>query len=393
MPDMPRLVAHVDMDSFFTAVEVLDDPSLAGKPVIVGADPLGGRGRGVVAAASYEARRYGLHSAMPISQAYRLCPHGVFLPGRGRRYGEVSEQVMGVLADFTPVVEQISVDEAFLDLTGCGRLLGTPREIGMKIKRAVKESTGLTASVGMGPNKLVAKIASDLEKPDGLVVVDKDRVAEFLAPLPIRRLWGIGPKTEEALKTRFRVLTVGELAGIHPDRLEKEHGQMGRYLHARANGIDDDPVGGEDEAKSVGHETTFDIDTADRKQIHGTFVRLCDRVAARIRAAGTAGRTVTLKLRYEPFETHTYRHTLRKPTDGYREILELAEGLFQENYQAGRKVRLLGVSVSNFNQAGPELELFQDGAKSRERERRVDQAVDRVRKKYGKRSVIRAGEL
>lgn len=383
----------MDMDSFFTAVEVLDDPSLAGKPVIVGADPMGGRGRGVVAAASYEARRYGLHSAMPISKAYRLCPQGVFLPGRGRRYGEVSEQVMGVLAGFTPVVEQISVDEAFLDLTGCGRLLGAPREIGMKIKQAVKEGTGLTASVGIGPNKLVAKIASDLEKPDGLVLVEKDRVTEFLAPLPIRRLWGIGPKTEEALKKRFCVLTVGELAGIQLDRLEKEYGQMGRYLHERANGIDEDPVGGGDEAKSVGHETTFDTDTADRKLIHGTFVRLCDRVAARLRAAGTAGRTVTLKLRYESFETHTCRHTLSQPTDGYREILELAEGLFHESYQAGRKVRLLGVSVSNFTEAGPELELFQDQARPRDRERRVDLAVDRVRKRHGKRSVIRAGEM
>jgi len=301
--------------------------------------------------------------------------------------------VMAVLDGFTPVVEQISVDEAFLDLTGCGRLLGAPRGIGVKIKTAVKRGTGLTASVGIGPNKLVAKIASDLEKPDGLVVVDESKVPEFLAPLPIRRLWGIGPKTEEALKKRFRVSTVGQLAGIPSERLEREYGLMGRYLHARANGVDDDPVGEEEGAKSIGHETTFDTDTADRRLIHGTLVHLCDRVAARVRAAGTAGRTLTLKLRYESFETHTFRHTLTKPTDAYRELLELAEGLFQSNYQMGRKVRLLGVSVSNFTEAEPELELFQDEAKTRDRERRVDQAVDRVRKKYGKRSVIRAGEL
>jgi nucleotidyltransferase/DNA polymerase involved in DNA repair len=390
---MARLVAHVDMDSFFTAVEVLDNPGFSGKPVIVGADPKGGRGRGVVSAASYEARKFGVHSAMPISTAYRLCPHGVFLPGRMSRYQEVSEQVMEVLSGFTPLVEQISVDEAFLEMTGCGRLLGKPTEMGMKIKRAVKEATGLTASVGIGPNKLVAKVASDLEKPDGLVVVGESEAGAFLAPLPIRRIWGIGPKTEESLKKSFRVSTVGELAGIPPERLEKKYGLMGRYLHARANGIDDDPVGCGDEAKSIGRETTFDADTSDLRQIHKIMVYLCDRVAARMRAAGTAGRTVTLKLRYESFETHTFRHTLAKPTDAYRELLEISEGLFQSNYQIGRKVRLLGVSVSNFSGTGPELELFQEGRKSRDKERQVDQAVDRVRKKFGKRSVIRAGEL
>lgn len=381
------------MDSFFTAVEVLDDPRLSGKPVIVGADPKGGRGRGVASAASYEARKFGVHSAMPISTAYRLCPHGVFLPGRMSRYQEVSDQVMEVLSRFTPLVEQISVDEAFLEMTGCGRLLGKPREMGIKIKRAVKDATGLTASVGIGPNKLVAKVASDLEKPDGLVVVGEAESAAFLSPLPILRLWGIGPRTEASLKKEFGVETVGQLAGIPPERLERKYGLMGRYLHQRANGIDDDPVGGGEEAKSIGRETTFDSDTSDLKQIHKTMVYLCDRVAARMRAAGTAGRTVTLKLRYDTFETHTFRHTLPRPTDAYRELLELAEGLFRENYRAGRKVRLLGVSASNFTEEGPELELFQDEGKDRDKERRVDRAVDRVRRKFGKRSVIRAGEM
>ncbi|HBE73135.1 MAG TPA: DNA polymerase IV [candidate division Zixibacteria bacterium] len=392
MAHISRLIAHVDMDSFFTAVEVLDDPSLAGKPVMVGADPRGGRGRGVVSAASYEARRFGVHSAMPVSRAFRLCPRGVFLPGRMERYQEVSGQVMTVLSGFTPVMEQISVDEAFLDLTGCGRLLGGPGETGVKIKKAVKAATGLTASVGLGPNKLAAKIASDLEKPDGLVVVAQPDVGVFLSSLPIRRLWGIGPKTEEALKKKFRVATVGELAGIPPERLEKEYGLMGRYLHQRANGVDDDPVGGDEEAKSIGRETTFDSDTSDQKQIHKTLVYLCDRVAGRLRASGAAGRTVTLKLRYESFETHTFRQTLAAPTDVYREILELAEMLFQNNYMAGRKVRLLGVSVSNFSDS-PELGLFDETGKNREKQRKVELAVDKVRGKYGKRSVLRAGEL
>lgn len=390
---MARVIAHVDMDSFFTAVEVLDNPELAGKPVVVGADPKKGLGRGVVSAASYEARRFGLHSAMPISQAYRLCPQGVFLPGRMARYQEVSEQVMSVLSGFTPLIEQISVDEAFLDLTGCQRLLGDPPDIGMKIKKAVRVRTGLTASVGIGPNKLVAKIASDLNKPDGLVVVGGSEAAAFLDPLPLRRLWGIGPKTEGSLKAKYRVSTIGELARIPAESLERHYGLMGRYLHQRANGIDDDPVGGGEEAKSIGRETTFDADTSDQKILHRTLVHLCDRVAGRLKAAGVKGRTITLKLRYQGFVTHTFRHSMGRPTDLYREILEIAEGLFRANCEIGRKIRLLGVSVSNFGEEDPVLDLFPKRTEEGERENRVEEAVDKVRRKYGKRSLIRAGEL
>jgi len=401
---MPRIVAHVDLDCFFAAVEVLDDPSLAGRPVIVGADPKGGKGRGVVAAASYEARKFGVHSALPISKAYRLCPQGVFLQGRGRRYGEVSEQVMEVLLGFTPAIEQISVDEAFLDLTGCQRLLGQPREIGLKIKRAVRERTKLVASVGIGPNKLVAKIASDLEKPDGLVVVAEDAVVGFLAPLGIRKLWGIGPKTEERLIKSFGIRTVGELARIPAQRLEREFGTMGAYLHQRANGVDDDPVGGEQEAKSTGREVTFDEDTEDLELIHQTLVHICDRVAAGLRDDGLKGRTVTLKLRYEDFETHTFRTTLPEATCSFRTILDLAEKLLSDNYQKRRKVRLVGAYVSNFGPAPSEglrpaggealeLGLFDAEERGRKREQQVDQAVDQLRRKFGKRSVRRAGEL
>lgn len=390
---MDRLVAHVDMDSFFTAVEVLDDPSLAGRPVIVGADPQGGRGRGVVSAASYEARKYGVHSAMPISQAYRLCPQGIYLRGRMARYQQVSEQVMNVLAGFTPVWEQISVDEAFLDLTGCRRLWGSPLEMCRAIKAAILKRIGLRASVGLGTNKLVAKVASDLNKPDGLVIVEPGGERNFLAPLPLRKLWGIGPKTEASLKKNFGITTIGELAALSPLTLERKYGVMGRYLHQRAHGIDNDPVGNDEEAKSIGREITFDRDTADRQLIHRTLVHICDRVSARLRQAGAAGLTVTLKLRYQGFETHTYRSRLLQASDSFREILRTAEDLWSHHYQTGRKVRLVGVSVSNFVGQDAELSLFGTENIIQERERSLDGAVDRVRKKFGRRALIRGGEL
>jgi DNA polymerase-4 len=217
---MERLIAHVDMDCFYAAVEVLDNPELAGRPVIVGSDPKGGKGRGVVSASSYEARKYGVHSAMPISQAFRLCPQGVFLPGRMQRYGEVSDLIMEILLSFTPQMQQISVDEAFLDLTGCQRIFGSAEQMGKKIKQAISQKTGLTASVGMGSNKLIAKIASDLKKPDGLVIVPSGGEAEFLKPLSLRKLWGIGPKTEQRLKASFKAETIGQLATI-PENLPK----------------------------------------------------------------------------------------------------------------------------------------------------------------------------
>ncbi|HTY08643.1 MAG TPA: DNA polymerase IV [Candidatus Edwardsbacteria bacterium] len=389
---MDRIIAHVDMDSFFTAVEVLDNPALAGRPVIVGADPKGGKGRGVVSAASYEARRYGVHSAMPISQAYRLCPRGVFLPGRMRRYGELSRRVMAVLGTFTPLVEQVSVDEAFLDLSGCRRLLGQPREMGLAIKRAIRQRTALTASVGIGPNKLVAKIASDLEKPDGLVVVEPQRAALFLRDLPIRRLWGVGPKTEQQLAA-LGVRTIGDLADLPEGALERRYGEYGRDLRSRARGIDDDPVSLEREEKSLGRETTFDQDTADRRLIAATLLELCDEVAARLRRHGLAGRTVTLKLRYQGFETHTCRRTLASALDETTALYAAATQLWGDNHQPGRKVRLIGVSVSNFAPGGEQTGLFDQPPADRRRRASVERAVDAVRSKFGERALVRAGVL
>ncbi|MCU0605895.1 MAG: DNA polymerase IV [Candidatus Edwardsbacteria bacterium] len=387
-----RVIAHVDMDAFFTAVEVMDDPSLRGRPVIVGADPRNGAGRGVVSAASYEARRFGVHSAMPISQAYRLCPGAAFLPGRMRRYGEVSGQVMAVLEGFTPLVEQVSVDEAFLDLSGCRRLWGDAHQTGARIKAAVRQRTGLTASVGIGPNKLVAKIASDLRKPDGLVVVAAGDARAFLAPLPIRRLWGVGPATEAAL-LQLGVGEIGQLAALDPAALAARFGESGRWLQRCAAGEDDDPVSGGRGEKSLGAELTFDRDTADREQIVRTLLELCDRVAARLRRQGLRGRTITLKLRYQGFETHTHRATVAEGLDETIGLYTAARGLLQAHGDRTRPLRLVGVTVTNFGGSGRPPDLFAADDPLRGRRRTVDAAVDTVRERFGRRAVVRARTL
>jgi DNA polymerase-4 len=390
---MERLIAHVDMDCFYAAVEMMDDPSLKGRPVIVGADPKGGKGRGVVSAASYEARKFGVHSAMPVSTAYRLCPKGIFLPGRMRRYEEVSGRIMEILETFTPQIQQISVDEAFLDLSGCRRILGSPEQVGTKIKNRIRQVTGLTASVGLGSNKLVAKIASDLRKPDGLVIVPAGSEAAFLAPLPLRKLWGIGPKTEEKLKTRFRIETIGQLAGIPAGKLERVFGVMGEYLHQRANGVDDEPVSGEHEAKSIGREHTFDQDTKNKEELLSTLLHLCDDVASRIRSEGVSPRTLTLKLRYSGFETHTYSHTSGNISPVTQQFFRLAKELFLKNWSTVREVRLIGVSASNFGDAPSQTVLFDEEKPQNIKAQKLEQAVDKVRKKLGRKAIVRAGTL
>lgn len=390
---MERQIAHVDMDCFYAAVEVLDNPELKGKPVIVGSDPKGGKGRGVVSASSYEARKYGVHSAMPISQAFRLCPSGVFLPGRMRRYGEVSDRIMEILYGFTPQLQQISVDEAFLDLSGCQRIFGGPEQVGKKIKQAIRQKSDLSASVGIGSNKLIAKIASDLKKPDGLVIVPAGREAEFLNPLPLRKLWGIGPKTEQRLKSSFKVETIGQLAAIPESVLTKELGLMGEYLHQRANGVDDDPVCEGQEAKSIGRENTFDEDTADKETLLSTLLSLCDDVAGSLRNSGFEGRTITLKLRYTGFETHTYGRTFQKLPSAAPEIFKAAKELLLDNWRQKDAIRLIGISVSNFDQKPEQMGLFAETGTNETKTENLEKAVDAVRKKLGKKSIVRGGTL
>jgi DNA polymerase IV len=381
----PRTVLHIDMDAFYAAVEQRDRPELKGQPVIIGADPKGGRGRGVVATASYEARRFGVGSAMPISEAWRRCPQGVYVRPDMEKYSRVSAEVMGVLRGFTDCVEPISIDEAFLDATGSRRMLGTGEQVAHALKRALVEHTQLTASVGVATSKLVAKIASDLRKPDGLVVVTPGTEAAFLAPLPIRRLWGVGPKTEEDL-ARLGVRTIGDLAGLDPARLAQRLGSHGHDLLALARGEDEREVVGSSEGpKSLGQEHTYDNDTADRQRLRRTLLELCDSVARRLRQHGLRARTVTLKYRDETFRTITRARTLPEATDSGEALFETIWVLFGAAH-GERRVRLLGVYASGLD-AGTQLGLFAPPPSG------VDRALDAVNERFGAGSVVRASLL
>ena len=377
-------IIHCDLDAFFAAVEQRDRPELRGRPVIVGADPRGGRGRGVVSTASYEARRFGVGSAMPISQAYRLCPQGVYLPVNMEKYGAVSRQVLEVLRRYTDELEPISIDEAFLDVTGSLRAFGDGETIARRLKTDIVRETSLTASVGVATSKLVAKIASDLRKPDGLVVVPPGGETAFLAPLPVRRLWGVGPKMEESLAT-LGIATIGDLARLPPERLERRLGSHGLDLLQLARGIDERPVEGGGEAKSLGQEHTYGEDTADRARLRATLLDLADGVARRLRAHGLRGRTVTLKYRDETFHTVTHAETLVHPIDSGDTLFEVASRLFKQVHGA-RKVRLLGIYVSGFA-SEPQLELFPAEPS------KADQLRDRVEARFGEGSLTRASLL
>jgi DNA polymerase-4 len=337
-----RVILHLDLDAFYASVEVRDDPSLRGKAVIVG----GSERRGVVCAASYEARKYGVRSALPMATAHRLCPKGVFLPVRMARYREVSAQVFAIFRRFTPLVEPLSVDEAFLDVSGCEKLFGPPEAIARTIRQAVRDETGLTVSAGVATSKHVAKVASDLGKPDGLVVVLPGTEAAFLAPLPVGRLWGVGKVTEGAL-ARMGVTTIGELAALPVATLVAKLGEHGAQLHALACGIDDRPVETEREVKSVGHEDTYEQDIRGRKTMERQLLDLAHRVASRMRRHGFRGRTVTLKVKYADFEQVTRAESLQQPTDDGGTIYRVARRLLDKTDAGNRPVRLLGVSLSN----------------------------------------------
>lgn len=381
-----RAILHVDMDAFYASVEQRDRPELRGKPVIVGADP---RGRGVVSAASYEARRYGVHSAMPIGRAYRRCPHGAFLPVDMAKYARVSAEIMAILGEFTPLVEPLSLDEAFLDVTGSQELFGPALEIARRIKARVHAEVGLTASAGVAPNKFLAKIASDLRKPDGLVEVRPDEEASFLRDLPISRLWGVGPKAEAALAA-LGVRTIGQLAGLPRATLVGRFGRTGEHLLELAHGRDDRPVVPWDDPKSIGAEETFDRDTTDLGRLRATLLAQADRVAAELRAQGLRGRTVTLKVRFADFRTLTRGDTTTAPTADGGEI-------FRRAWQALARlerplpVRLVGLSVSGLSGDGDprQLPLFAGD----DRPERVGRIADELRARFGPDAVRRASLL
>ncbi len=384
-----RTILHVDLDAFFAAVEVREDPRLRGKPVIVGADPKGGKGRGVVSAASYEARRFGVHSAMPISRAFRLCPRGVFLEPRHELYVEISGRFMAILERFSDLVEPLSIDEAFLDVTGSARAFGDGEAIARRIQREVRDEEELSVSIGVAPSKFVAKIASDLKKPGGLVVVKHDGVREFLDPLPLTRLFGAGPKTAARLE-RLGARTIGDVARLPVEHLVAALGEAtARHFHELALGRDDRPVEPDREAKSLGHEHTFEIDVADRDEVRRTLLRLTDELAARLRRHGLAGRTITLKLRTSDFETLHRAETVAAPADTTEAIAPVARRLLSKADVTKLPIRLVGVAVSQFCAAQPAL--FED---RREKQgRAVARALDEVTRKFGEGVVTRGALL
>jgi nucleotidyltransferase/DNA polymerase involved in DNA repair len=384
---MERRIVHVDMDAFFAAIEQRDDPSLKGRPVIIGADPLGGRGRGVVSTCSYEARKFGVRSAMPISEAWRRCPGGVYLAPNFHKYEEASGLIRKVFYEFTPDIEQVSIDEAFLDITRSAHLFGGPLETCRRIKARVKELTGLTCSVGLAPTKTAAKIASDLKKPDGLVEVRPAGLRAFLAPLDILRLWGLGPKTAEVLRARG-INTIGELAAAEADEL-RGLGAHGPELKKLALGEDPREVLEDGETKSVSNETTFETDTGDAREIKESLVALADKVSSRLREAGLKGRTVTLKIRLEGFVTFTRAKTLSLSTN-YADVLSREVLALYAAFDRGRKkVRLLGVKVSGLMPAGERESLFEEAGDGRRE--KAHKAIEAIREKFGRSAIYRAG--
>ncbi len=380
-----RVIAHVDMDAFYASVEIRDDPSLQGKPVVVGGSS---RGRGVVSAASYEARRYGIHSAMPMAEAERRCPHLVRIPGSFSKYQDVSDRIMKILRSFSPAIEPLSLDEAFLDLTGTEKAQGSPPQVGRKIKNAIHETTRLTASVGIAPVKFVAKIASDLEKPDGLVIVEPGTVEPFLRPLEIKRLWGVGPRTQEGLR-ELGVRTIGDLAGLDRRTLTGRFGLHGDHLHNLASGHDERTIVPDWEAKSYSHENTFADDHTDADFLEAILLDQAHRVSRRLRRDGVTGRIVQIKIRYHDFSTFTRRVSLDGHTADASQIYRVAQHLFHKNWTR-KAVRLLGVGVSGVIPAASEsLDLFTP-SQAQDRRRRLAETIDRIEERFGRGKVIPA---
>ena len=381
-------ILHVDLDAFYASVEQLDDPTLRGRPVVVG----GLGGRGVVAAASYEAREFGVRSAMPMARARRACPQAAFVAPRFDRYTEKSREVMAILKSFTPLVEQLSIDEAFLDVRGAHRLLGSGVDIAHALRAQVLGDTGLVASVGVATTKFLAKLASDLSKPDGLLAVAPGTEEAFLAPLPVSRLWGVGPATRKRLE-RMSVSTIGEVAALPESALTAALGSsLGQKLRALARNDDPRPVVPDREAKSIGAEETFTVDLNTREACDHELVRIVDRVAARLHDAGLEARTVTLKFRYANFETKTRARTLPAATVLASEFLATARELI-DAVDCARGVRLLGVSLSQLAPVAAvqgTLDLDDPAAADDAQRRRradVERAVDAVRDRFGARSV------
>jgi len=379
------MILHVDMDAFYAAVEERDRPELRGKAVIVGGSP---ESRGVVSAANYEARRFGVHSAMPTRTAYRLCPHAVFIRPQMEHYAQASRGIREIFHRFTPLVEPLSLDEAFLDVAGSVELFGDPPDIGRQIKAAIREELQLVASVGVAPNKFLAKIASDLDKPDGFVVVPSDGIQDFLDPLPISRLWGVGKASARVLG-RFGIERIEQLRQLSVELLREKFGKQGDHLWRLAHGLDKRQVVPDHEAKSISHETTFAVDVDDPEVLRSWLMQQTEQVARRLRRHGLRGRTVQLKLRYADFHTITRSMTLPQPTDLTDDIWKSAAELFATRLPERQLlVRLLGVGVSSIEPPDRSQRLlFED--EQRQRLARLDSATDEIRDRFGRAAVNR----
>jgi DNA polymerase IV len=387
-----RTIFHVDMDAFFVSVEELFDPSLKGKAVVVGGRP---NERGVVSAASYEARKFGVHSAMPLRTAYKMCPHAVFVDGHPERYRDCSEKVFALLSRFSPQVEMASIDEAYLDMTGTERLHGPPLRAAHSLHEAMRAATRLNCSIGVATSRLVAKISSDQAKSNGVLRVIPGQEARFLAPLDVRKVPGVGKVTEKNLHA-LGIRKIGDLARFDEAFLESRFGKWGLALAGKARGLDaggwfDSEVGADTDPKSISHEHTYSEDTADAGVLEATLARLSEMVGRRLRENKLHARTVQLKLRYKDFSTITRAHSLERATQIDTEIFEQARALFRKNWKPGRQVRLLGVHVSSFETAEPQLGLLIEDQHARWEQALA--AADRLRDKYGESAVSLASGM
>ena len=383
---------HLDMDAFFVSVEELYDPSLKGKPVVVGGRP---DQRGVVSAASYAARKFGVHSALPLRTAYKLCPQAIFVDGHMDRYREYSHKVYEVLCSFSPLVEMASIDEACLDLTGAERLHGPPLRAAHLLHERVKAATGLNCSIGISSSRMVAKIASDQAKPNGVLWVIPGQEAAFLAPLDVRKIPGVGKVTENNLHM-LGIRKVGDLARLDEAFLEKRFGQWGLALAGKSRGLDaggwfDTEIGADDGPKSISHEHTFSEDTADLAHIESTLARLCEMVGRRLREHRLHARTIQLKLRYSDFSTFTRAHSIARATDLDTEMFEEIRDLFRRHWKTGAAVRLLGVHVSSWSEGDEQLDLI--GEEKHQKWSQALAAADRLRDKFGESAVSLAAGL
>lgn len=383
---MIKTIMHVDLDAFFASVEQRDNLHLRGKPVVIGADPKAGRGRGVVSTCSYEARKFGIHSAMPVSRAYQLCPTAIFITPNFQKYSEASRAVFKIFYDFTPHVEGLSIDEAFLDMTTSAHLFGGAVLAAQRLKEKIRQDVGLTASVGIAPVKFVAKIASDLSKPDGLVEVLEKDVEDFLHPLKIERLWGVGPKAAEVLH-RLGIQTIGDLARMSRQELRNHLGQQGDHFFNLSQGLDIRDVVEQRGIKSVSHEHTFEKDTSDCQDILARILDLSEQVSRRLRKYSLKGKTVTVKIRLHGFQTYTRAQTLGERTNFTDVIFQTTKEIFEKFFKAGMKIRLIGVKVNNFKEAYVQESLFADLVN--ERREKIHSVVDVIKNKFGEDAIGR----